>query len=229
VVPQVLESDEDQFGGLLADIEAAVGEDERVRFGDLLAAMGARGFGPLLCLLALALILPSGMIPGLPNAVAVLLAFVGVEMALGNRALRLPRRLRDWQISGDRVRAFAQRTRPLAARAARLVRPRYGHAVTSRPALLVIAGTLIVTALVLFVVGFIPGLPFLIAVPVLLVGLGLTARDGVLLAAGLALLLMPLGAIVSWIFRPGPVFPESPEHLEQMLQTAASALALAFA
>ncbi len=210
--------DQDHFTGLLDDLAAAVGGAEHIRFGDILATIGARGFGPLLCLFSTALILPSGMIPGLPGIVAVLYAMIGIEIALGNRALRLPRRVRDWQVPATHVRAFIERAVPLAKRARRVLKPRYADAVTARPTLLLVAATLLATAVVLFVMGFIPGLPFLIAVPVLLVGLGLTAEDGLVLGAGLILLLMPLGAVISWIFRPGPAIPDDPAVLEQMLE-----------
>ena len=55
---------------------------------------------------------------------------------------------------------------------------------------------LILTAILLIVIGAVPGLPFLLALHVLTFGLGLTTRDGLFVAAGYAILL-PV-ALVVW-------------------------------
>lgn len=187
-----------ELHGLLDDLEAAADGRERIPLGALLGAIGPRGFGPILVLLSLAIILPTGMIPLLPHVVAVVLGFVAVELALGSRALRLPRRLREVGVPARHVRAFAARARPLAARIGRVLRPRNEIFAATRTAHLALAGILFLAALLLFAVGLIPGLPFLLCVPVLLIGLGLTARDGNFAAAGALLFLMPMGAILSW-------------------------------
>jgi hypothetical protein len=189
-----------ELHGLLDDLDAAAAgaAEGRLALGALLSAIGARGFGPVLVALSAAIILPTGMIPFVPHLVAVLIGFVALELALGSRALRLPARLRAVTLPAGAVAGFVRRARPLAARAGRVLRPRHPGLVATRGAQLLIAGVLFTIALFLFAVGLIPGLPFLLCVPVLLIGLGLTTRDGVVAAAGMMLVLMPMGAILSW-------------------------------
>ena len=189
-----------ELHGLLDDLDAAVAgaADGRITLGALLSAIGPRGFGPVLVALSAAIILPTGMIPLVPHLVALLIGFVALELALGSRALRLPARLRAVTLPASAVRGFVVRARPLAARAGRLLRPRHPALVATRGGEILIAGVLSVIALFLFAVGLIPGLPFLLCVPVLLIGLGLTTRDGAVAAAGMLLVLMPMGAILSW-------------------------------
>lgn len=187
-----------ELHGLLDDLDAAAADGGRLTLGAVLSAIGPRGFGPVLVALSAAIILPTGMIPLVPHIVAVLIGFVALELALGSRALRLPARLRAVTLPARAVTGFVARARPLAARAGRVLRPRHAALVATRGGHLSIAGVLFTVALLLFAVGLIPGLPFLLCVPVLLIGLGLTARDGAVAAAGMMLVLMPMGAILSW-------------------------------
>lgn len=184
-----------EIAGLLADLEALAGSRERVTLGEVLAAIGTRGFGPLLVVLALFLILPVGMIPGVPGVVALTLGAVAAELALGNRALRPPRRVRDIGLPARHVAGIAARLRPMARAFGRLLRPRAPALAGSRAMALCLAAVLALTAVLVFVLGFVPGLPFALAWPVLLLGLGLTVRDSAALGLGLALYL-PAGGVL---------------------------------
>jgi hypothetical protein len=65
-------------------------------------------------------------------------------------------------------------------------------------ALRAIAGLLLLCGTTIIAMGAIPGVPFLLAFPVLLLGVGLTAGDGVVVAAGL-LATTAAAAAVSWM------------------------------
>jgi hypothetical protein len=186
--------------GPLTDLEQALGEREAMSVSEVLSTVGKRGFGPILVLLATFLILPFGAIPGVPAVVAIFIALIALEMVLGGKVLRLPRKLREISLNGDRIRAFLRHARPMGQRLGRLFRPRFIDLAASQFAYLFIASALFFTAIIMFFVGFIPGLPFLLAWPILLFGLGLTARDGGAIMAGITLFLMPMGALISWLF-----------------------------
>jgi hypothetical protein len=141
----------------------------------------------VLVVLSAFLILPVGMIPGLPAAVAVILALIGLLMLVGRTRLHLPARIGRLTLKSARILAVAQRIRPQAVRLHRVLRARLEVLAASRAALTAIGVILIGTALVLFFIGFIPFLPLVLALHILLLGLGLTARDGLAVLAALVL------------------------------------------
>jgi len=185
----------DELAGLLADLASLAKDRERLTLDEMLTTIGPRGFGPVIVVMALILILPVGMIPGMPGFVAVVLAAIGVELGLGHRALRPPRRLRRVTVPAGLVRRIARRLAPLARWSARAMRPRLLVLATARLGTLILSVTLLLSALIIFFAGFLPGLPFALAWPLLLIGLGLTARDGLAVAAGLSLYL-PAGLTI---------------------------------
>lgn len=178
-----------RLDGLMAELDGHAGTRETIPLGELAQTIGLRGFGPLLALAAGLLILPVGMLPGVPAVVSAVLAAVAVEMLLGRHALRLPRRLREVEVRSSFIQGFVRRARPLTRHLRRIIRPRLTGFATAGITRWLIATLLIATAVVIMVVGFIPGLPFLMALHVLLIGLGMTARDGVAILAGFALVL----------------------------------------
>lgn len=170
--------------------EAPDGRDH-ITLGEILRRIGLRGFGPILVIVSGFLLLPIGMIPGVPGAVAIVLGLVAVELVSGGKAIRLPDRVARLSLRASRVSGAVTRSRPVTRAIGRLLRPRAVALVTARAAQVVTGLVLGTIAVVMFVVGFVPGLPFLLALPVFLIGLGLTARDGLVLALGLGGVLVP--------------------------------------
>jgi len=188
-----------EIAGLLADLEALAAGRESVPLGEVLAAIGTRGFGPVLVVLALLLILPVGMIPGMPDIVA--LATLAVAAALlRRRRLRLPRWLRSREIGTELLSGGITRLRPLARKIGQIVRPRLAFLIEGRLAELMIALVLVAIAVVILAIGLIPGLPFAFAIPLALIGIGLVARDG--LAVLFAYLLLAIAPLVVLVLMP---------------------------
>jgi hypothetical protein len=176
-----------ELDGILGELEAAAESGEALTAAEMLSVIGARGFGPVLVVLSVFLILPVGMTPGLPAVVAVILALIGLMMLIGRKRLHLPERIGRLSLASRRIVAVTRRVRPYTARLHGVLRPRLEVLANSRPAFLAIGLILIGTALVLFFIGFIPFLPFVLALHVLLLGLGLSARDGLAVLAALVL------------------------------------------
>lgn len=168
----------------------ADGQDH-ITLGEILRRIGLRGFGPILVIVSGLLLLPIGMIPGVPGAVAIVLGLVAIELVSGGKAIRLPDRVARLSISAGLVSGSVRRARPVTRAMGRLLRPRALALATSRLAHVVLGLVLGAIAVVMFVVGFLPGLPFLLALPVLLIGLGLTARDGLVVTIGLVGIIAP--------------------------------------
>ncbi len=174
----------DHLSGLLDELEALIDGRDEVSLGAIIDQLGARGFGPLLVALSAFLILPVGMIPGMPGLVAIVLVLVGLQMLIGHKRLWAPEALRGRLISTGPLRASINRARPVARRLRPILMPRLGGLVDNGLTLTAAAAIFIVTGVVIFLIGFIPGLPFVLSLHVLLIGLGMSARDGLVTLLG---------------------------------------------
>lgn len=195
-------SPEADLEGILADLEQAAESRDRLTADEMLDVVGARGFGPVLAVLSLFLLLPVGMVPGMPAVVGLVLILIGVLMMMGRKRLHLPRRIGRLALAAHRITAVTRRMRPWAARLRALVHPRLTFLAASRPAVVALGLVLAATGLVLIFIGFVPFLPFVLALHVVLIGIGLTMRDGIVVLLGLALLLPEVWLL--WRFAPLP-------------------------
>ncbi|ARC88238.1 exopolysaccharide biosynthesis protein [Rhodovulum sp. MB263] len=185
------------ISSLLEDLAALALANDRISIADLVETLGARGFGPLLVMLSAFLILPVGMLPGLPGVVAIFMILIGGRMMTGQTTLWLPARLRRVHISGHVLAVSVARAQPAALWLRPLLTPRLVALIEGRIATRLIALILMVTGVLIFLLGFIPGLPFVLSLHVLMLGLALSTRDG--LVAGLAYVLM--GPEIAFIWR----------------------------
>lgn len=152
---------------------------------DLLNAVGRRAFGPLLLLLGFIAISPLTIVPGTSWLVALVTLLIAGQVVLGQERPWLPRKAltvsfpREALVKG--VNLMQRPARILDA----LVKPRIGF-LTEPPFVQIVAVGAMLAALITFPLGLVPFGPILPGLAILLIGLGLTARDGivVLLAAG---------------------------------------------
>jgi hypothetical protein len=161
---------------LLALLATADGRD--MTFGEILATFRGRGHAMAVVFLSFPLCLPMG-IPVLTSSIGLMLAFVGLCMAL-DRELWIPRRLRAKEISHERLVNTVERLRRATDRMERWFHPRL-FVLASHGTVLRLHGVVILVA------GLIETLPLpfpfhnmVAAVPVLLLGLSLLERDGML-------------------------------------------------
>jgi hypothetical protein len=150
--------------------------------GDLIGSLGDRSFGWCLVLFALVNLTP--IPPGSTLITALPLIFVTAQMALGQRELRLPRFLSRRQISRRRFQKAVMRLRPLIRPIERVTRPRHAFLFTPRNEQL-LGAFLVTVALALFLP--IPLSAYLPAAALLVTGIGVVERDGLVTAAGIAL------------------------------------------
>ncbi len=170
------------FETLEAAVEAA--NNHEVTIGALNQAMHERGFGPILMLLSAIVMLPTGIIPGVPAIVGlVILAFAG-QLLLGFDRPWIPRRLREMSIDGAKLRASSHKARPYVIKLSRVVRPRLSWLASGPIALRVMSLALASASAVMVVIGFIPFLPFVLGLVTLSFGIALTVRDGVFALVG---------------------------------------------
>ncbi len=170
------------FETLETVVEAA--NDHEVTLGALNEAMHERGFGPILMLLSALVMLPTGIIPGIPALVGLVILAFAAQLLVGFDRPWIPRRLQAMSISGAKMRASIRSARPYVMKLSRVVRPRLSWLASGPIALRVMSLALASASVVMIVIGFIPFLPFMLGLVTLSFGIALTVRDGVFALVG---------------------------------------------
>lgn len=179
----------DRSNPLLDTIECvsddAVGDT--VKLGTMLDDVAERGYGPLVMFLSAFVILPTGMIPGVPAIIGLALLYVAGPMVLGRTSPVFPKRLRSFEVETRKVQKSVEKARPWARRINYVLKPRMTGLTTGRVATRITGLAVVLSGVIMIPLGFIPMLPFILGLTTLVLGLGLTARDGVLILIGYAL------------------------------------------
>lgn len=182
-------------------------ENGRLTVNQLLALFGAQALGPVLVLLGLIAVTPPvGAVPGVPTVCGILTFVVSIQFVIGRQRFWVPRVLGERRASADvLMRTEAKIHKGIAAIDA-LVRARRLSVLTGRRATRATAGVACLLAVVMPPLEIIP---FAVAVPgtaLIMLGLGLSARDGLFIMLGFtftAAVLMLVAAVL-----PGELFPE---------------------
>lgn len=156
------------------------GESERVSFGDLVDSFEIGAYAPLIVLFAAPNILPVAL-PGISAILGAPLILLTAQLMLGRRKPWLPGLLRRRSMRRSDLSRLVDRIAPRLERLERRMRPR--HPVLTGTVSRRVIGAL---GLVLSMIIFLP-IPFGNALPgfaLVLLALGLLARDGVMVAAG---------------------------------------------
>jgi len=164
-------------------IEQTTGD--QVNIEDLLNAVGRRAFGPLLLLLGFIAISPLTIVPGTSWLVAFVTLLIAGQVALGQERPWLPKKALGVAFPREALIKGVEAVKRPARRIDALLKPRIGF-LTEPPFVQIIALVTMLAALITFPLGLVPFGPILPGLAIMLIGLGLTARDGiaVLLAGG---------------------------------------------
>jgi hypothetical protein len=157
----------------------------RLSVAEGLDAFEGRVFGPVLALLGLLVVTPLGLIPLFPSFCALLIAVIAVQRLFGRRYPWIPRRLRERSVEESRLRSALQKARPWAQQVDRFLKPRFTGVLEGvmRRVVALVLMLLAATMPLLEIVPFAAALP---ALAVLLFGLALSAKDGIVGLAALA-------------------------------------------
>jgi len=159
------------------------GEDE-LAVGDILDAFGTRSFGPLISAPALILLTPLGGVPILPTVVGSCIALVAAQHLAGKDRPWLPSKLVERSVSADKWEKTKEKARPWAKRIDWVLRPRL-QMLTNEIMERVIAVVVITLAISMVPLELVPFAVMAPAAGVLMLGLALSARDGVAVILGL--------------------------------------------
>ena len=170
---------------------------DAVTFRQILATVGRRAYGPLLLFVGLFSISPATVVPGMTWLSATLALVISLQMAVGQHRPWLPRRLLDASVSRDGLMKGIGALRPWARRIDALLKPRLTF-FAAQPFVNLIALLCVALALITFPLGFVPFAPLLPGVAIVLLGLGMTAKDGLVLLLGSAWATVLLVGAPTW-------------------------------
>jgi hypothetical protein len=185
------------FLDVLDTIERA-GQADRVNLGEILDSFGNRAFGPFMLVPALVAVLPVvGALPGVSLVMAGVELVVALQFVLGERRLHLPKRVRQLAIPRRALSFSLRMVRPVAKWAGKVVKPRLrlltdgGRLATGALAVLL--------ALLMFVGALVPGGIVPPALGMIVLGLGLTSQDGVLIVGSLTFAVASIALGLWWL------------------------------
>jgi hypothetical protein len=156
----------------------------RVALGDLAAALGERGFGLWILLLALPNAVPGPAIPGFSLVFALPMLALTVQIIIGWHEPHLPRWLLRRSIPGSAFSGFVAKASPLLVRAERWLRPRPIWLTGRRGSRFLGLGLAVLSAVLALPIPLCNG-P--VAAALSLIGLAMMEEDGRAILVGLGL------------------------------------------
>jgi hypothetical protein len=184
--PDQIPKSRQNFTGLVNSLVTET-SGETVTLGQLMAIMERRSFGAVILFLGLISISPLTIVPGANWLVATVTLLFSIQLLFGARHPVLPKKLLGLSMKRAQLVAFAKAARKTAHTADHLTAPRLEW-LTRLPFVLLVALFCVAAALITYPLALIPFGPVLPGVSIVLMGVGLTAKDGVfLLLSGLAL------------------------------------------
>ncbi|MEM6438967.1 MAG: exopolysaccharide biosynthesis protein [Pseudomonadota bacterium] len=160
--------------------ETASGADQ-VSVGDLISTFGNRVYGPVIFVVGLLAFSPLGAIPGASILFATLIILLAVQYAVAGGEPWLPEALRKREVSGERATKAMEKTRPYAKKVEFLFSERAVH-LASAPWTWLWAAVMVVLAVTMYPLALVPGGVAAPALALAIMGLAMTARDGIALA-----------------------------------------------
>jgi len=134
----------------------------------------------------LCMMTPLGAIPGLPPAFGLIVIVFALQLLFRRRSPWMPEVLRKVKIPADKLSKVQAKVRPILAKIDGIISPRLQWASTGVMQI-VVSLIAIILSLTFFPLGMVPFGVVAPATIVLLLGLGITARDGILILIGLSL------------------------------------------
>ena len=171
---------------VLDQVAATLDGGASVDLKTVVEAFGNRSFGPIMILCGLCMMTPLGAVPGIPPAFGVIVIVFALQLLFRRKTPWMPEILRKVRIPAEKLLKVQKKIQPVLAKIDGIIRPRLKWAATG-PMQVLISVVAIILSLTFFPLGM---LPFGVVAPaaiILLFGLGITARDGVLTLLGLSL------------------------------------------
>lgn len=170
--------------------------DGEVTLEEVVKAVGSRGFGPMVAVVGFIAVSPTGAIPGVPSVCGVLILLISIQIFLPRKYPWMPGPMRRISIPHDKLKGAIEKAEPVTRR----IDTWFGRRLTmlsGKAMEPLVAGVCSLMALTMPPLEL---LPFAAAAPgaaVVVLGVALTARDGVMTLVGLILCALSLG-LLGW-------------------------------
>ncbi|KTD07756.1 exopolysaccharide biosynthesis protein [Legionella jamestowniensis] len=152
--------------------------DTSLTYGELVKAFGDQAFGLIIILFALPSALPISIIPGFSFIFGLPIVFIAIHIIIARRTLWLPQKLANHRVEFSKFVEVVKKTTPYLRRIEKLLKPRWLF--FTYPAVERLHG--VVMLLLSFCLLLpIPFSNFIFASLIILFGLGLAEKDGVIL------------------------------------------------
>jgi len=154
--------------------------DDIADLKSIIESFGDRAFGPVMLLSGLFMLTPFGVIPGVPAAFGLIVITFAVQLLMRRETPWLPNILARVEVSSARVKKVKIKATPFLAKIDGIIRPRMQWAARG-PFQVLAALIAIILSMAMVPLG---AIPFAVCIPgfVLgLLGLGITARDGIMM------------------------------------------------
>jgi hypothetical protein len=187
--------------GILKELQAAAGRNgPKVSVGEIVEAFGRRSFGPLLLLAGLLGMTPVSAIPTAPSLIALITLLIAGQLLFGRETIWMPRFLQKLSVKADRMKKAVEAARKPTRLVDRVVRPRL-QALTTPLADRFVALACVLVALCVPPLELLPFVAFVPSLAIFAFGLGLVARDGLVVLVALLISSGALGAILWQVVR----------------------------
>lgn len=165
---------------------------DTVSVGDIIEALGNRGYAVLMLILALPNLFPI-YIPGLSPVTGLPLIYICWQLVIGRPVPRLPKWLSQRKISSQRFAGVMRRVLPSLRGVERVLKPRLIDLVSQRGERIIGIGCLLMLTIL---INPLPATNWLPALAISCAALAILERDGLLVIAGI---LVGIGAIAFFI------------------------------
>ena len=183
--------------GLLKTLaQTAKSNGAKVSVDEIVETFGARSFGPLLLLCGLLGMTPVSAIPTAPTILAAIVALIAGQMVFGRQSVWIPRFIGKLSVKAERLAKAVKMSHKPAHVVDRVVRSRL-LALTTPLADRLVAAACVLVALAVPPLELLPFAAFVPALAIFTFGVGLVARDGLVVLIALLLSTGALG-LIGW-------------------------------
>jgi hypothetical protein len=186
--------------GLLGELDDAARKNgPKVSVGDILDTIGKRSFGPLLLLAGVLGMTPVAAVPTAPSIIALITILIAIQLLFGRKSIWIPGFLQKLSVKAERVQKTVKVTQKPARFVDKLVRPRL-EPLTRPAADRVVALICVLVALAVPPLELLPLAAFIPSLAIATFGLGLIARDGLVVLVAFVISTSALGLIAYQLF-----------------------------
>ena len=175
----------EKLTGVINSLKESAEGETKVSLVDVAENLNHRGFGPLLIMPCLLVMLPTGAIPGVPALAGLFICLIASQMIVGRKNPWIPQRLKKYSFKSKKFLHALDKAKPFAKFVDKFIRPRLQF-LTQGGFDRAVAVLCLILALGIVILGFIPFLPSVIALPIFFFALGMSTKDGVMTLSGLA-------------------------------------------